>query len=73
MEDFKIKSLEYMTYLVARGYCAKLVKTEFDKVSSILRHEAGKTIEKSFENKVIFIYIYICIYIYILKRHYKEI
>ena len=62
MEDFKIKSLEYMTYLVARGYSAKLVKSEFDKVSSILRHEAGKTIEKSFENKVICIFYKVYIY-----------
>ena len=32
MEDFKIKS-EYMAYFVARGHSAKLVKSEFDKVS----------------------------------------
>ena len=51
-----------MTYLVARGYSAKLVKSEFDKVSSILRHEAGKTIEKSFENKVIYIFYKVYIY-----------
>ena len=42
MEDFKIKSPEYMAYLVARGHSAKLVKSEFDKVSSISRNEARK-------------------------------
>ena len=30
------------------------MKPEFDKVSSILRHEARKKAEKSFENKAIF-------------------
>ena len=35
-------------------HCAKLVKFEFDKVSSIPRHETRKKVEKSFENKVIF-------------------
>ena len=44
-----------MAYLVAGGgNSAKLVKSEFDKVSSIARHEAGKIVEKSFENRVIF-------------------
>ena len=54
MEDFKIKPSEYMAYLVARGHSAKLVKSQFDKSSSIPRHEASKKVEKSFENKVIF-------------------
>ena len=49
MEDFKIKSSEYM----ARGHSAKLVKAEFNKVSSIPRYEARKKVKKSFENKVI--------------------
>ena len=35
-----------MAYLVARGHSAKLVKSEFDKVPSILRHEAGKKVKK---------------------------
>ena len=43
-----------MAYLVARGYSSKVVKSEFDKVSSIPRHEAGKKVEKSFKNKVTF-------------------
>ena len=30
------------------------MKSEFDKVSSIPRREAGKKVEKSFKNKVIF-------------------
>ena len=54
MEDLKTKSSEYIAYLVAMGHSAKLVKSEFDKVSSIPRHEALKKVEKSFENKVIF-------------------
>ena len=54
MEDFKTESSEYMTYLVDRGCCAKLVKSEFDKVFSIPKHEARKKVKKSFENKVIF-------------------
>ena len=54
MEDFKIKSSEPMAYLVARGNSAKLVKSEFDKVSSIPRHEARKKVETFFENKVTF-------------------
>ena len=54
MEDFKLKSSEFMAYLVAKGRSAKLVKFEFHKVSSIPRHEAGKKVEKSSENKVIF-------------------
>ena len=33
LEDFKIKSSEFMAYLVARGHSA-----EFDKVSFIPRH-----------------------------------
>ena len=53
IEDFKIKS-EYMAYFVARGHSAKLVKSEFDKVSSAPRYEAHKKVEKSFENKIIF-------------------
>ena len=36
-----------MAYLVARGHSAKLVKSEFDKVSSIPRYEARKKVEKS--------------------------
>ena len=43
-----------MTYLVARGHSAKLMKSQFDKVSSTPRYEASKKVEKSFENKVIF-------------------
>ena len=43
-----------MAQLVATGHSAKLVKSEFDKVSFIPRHEALKKVEKSFENKVIF-------------------
>ena len=31
-----------MAYLVTRGYSAKLVKCEFDKVSSIPRNEEHK-------------------------------
>ena len=54
MDNFKIKSSEYMVYLVARGHSAKLGKYEFDKVSSISRHEARKKVKKSFESKVIF-------------------
>ena len=54
MEGFKIKSSELIAYLVPRGHSAKLVKSEFDKVSSIPRHEARKKVAKSFENKVIF-------------------
>ena len=49
-----MKSSEYKTYLVARRYSPKLVKSEFGKVSSIPRHEACKKAEKSFENEVIF-------------------
>ena len=44
-----------MVSLIARGHSAKLVKSEFDKVSSIPRHESREITEKSFENKVIFI------------------
>ena len=44
-----------MAYLVARGHSAQLVKSEFDKVPFILRHEAGKKVKKSFENKVMFL------------------
>ena len=54
MENFKMKSSEYMAYLVARGHSAKLAKSEFDRVSPIPRHEAHKKVEKSFENKIIF-------------------
>ena len=54
MEDFNIKSLECMAYLVARGHSAKLVKPEFDTVSEIPRHEGCKKVEKPV-NKVIFI------------------
>ena len=54
MEYFKIKSSDYMAYLVARGHSAKLVKSEFDKLSSIPRHESYKRVEKSLENKVMF-------------------
>ena len=43
-----------MAYLVARGHSAKLVKSEFDKVSSIPRYEAREKVEKSFENKLMF-------------------
>ena len=43
-----------MGYLVASGYSAKLLKSEFDKVSSIPIHKARKKVEKSFENQVIF-------------------
>ena len=53
MEDFNIKSSEYIAYLVARGYPAKLVKSEFDKMSSIPKHEARKKVEKAFEKKII--------------------
>ena len=55
MEDVKIKSSEYIAYLVAvaRRHSAKLVKSEFDKVSTITRLEVRK-VEKSFENKVRF-------------------
>ena len=48
MEYFKIKSSDYMAYLVTRGHSA------FDKVSSIPRYEARKKVEKSFENKIMF-------------------
>ena len=44
-----------MVSLIARGHSAKLVKAEFDKVTSIPRHESREITEKSFENKVIFI------------------
>ena len=47
-----------MAYLVARGHSAKLVKSEFAKVSSIPRHKADKKVEKSFENKVIIMTIF---------------
>ena len=53
MEDFNIKSSEYIAYLVARGYSAKLVKSEFDKMSSVPKHEARKKVEKAFEKKII--------------------
>ena len=43
-----------MAYLVARGHSAKLVKFEFDQVSSIHRYEARIKVETSFKNKVIF-------------------
>ena len=43
-----------MAYLVARAHSAKLVKSEYDKVSSLPRHEARKKVEKSFDNKLIF-------------------
>ena len=43
-----------MAYLVTKGHSAKLVKPEFNNVSSIPRHEARKKVEKFFENKVIF-------------------
>ena len=43
-----------MTYLVASGHSAELVKFEFDKLSNKTRHKACKKVEKSFENKVIF-------------------
>ena len=43
-----------MAYLVAMGHSANLVKSEFDKLPPIPRHDASKKIEKSFENKVIF-------------------
>ena len=43
-----------MTYLIAWWHSPKLVKSEFDKVSSIPTHEAHKKVETSFENKVIF-------------------
>ena len=43
-----------MTYLVASGHSAELVKFEFDKLSHQPRHKACKKVEKSFENKVIF-------------------
>ena len=48
MEDFKIQSSEYMAYLVARGYSTKLLKSEFDKMSSMPRNEAHKKVEKCF-------------------------
>ena len=44
MENFKITSSEYMVCLITRGNSAKLVTSEFVKVSSILRHEARKKI-----------------------------
>ena len=37
-----MKSSEYKAYLVARRYSPKLMKSEFNKVSSIPRHEACK-------------------------------
>ena len=43
-----------MAYLVARKLSAKLLKSEFEKVSSIPRHKARKKVEKYFENKAIF-------------------
>ena len=43
-----------MAYLVARVHSAKLIKSEFDKVSSIHRHEARIKVEIYFKNKVIF-------------------
>ena len=48
MQGFKKKSSEYMAYLVAKGNSAKLVKPEFDKVSSIAIHEARKKSRKLF-------------------------
>ena len=53
IEDFKIKS-EYMAYFVARGHSAKLVKSEFDKVSFTPRYKIHKKVGKAFENKVLF-------------------
>ena len=53
-EDYKMKLSEYKGYLVARVHFAKLVKSEFDKVSLIPRHEAREKVEKSFENEVTF-------------------
>ena len=47
MKDFKIKS-------GARGLSAKLMKSEFGKVSSIPSYEACRKVEKYFENKAIF-------------------
>ena len=38
MEDFKINSSECLTYLVGPEHSSKLMKSEFDKVSSIPRH-----------------------------------
>ena len=54
MEDFGIKSSEYMVYLVPIKNSPKLVKSEFDKAYSIPTHQARKKIEKYFEIKVIF-------------------
>ena len=48
MEDIKIKWAEYMVYLVSWEHSAKLVKSEFEKVSSIPRHESGKKSRKIF-------------------------
>ena len=42
MKDFEIKSSEYLAYLVPGRHSAELVKSEFDKVSSMPRHEAPK-------------------------------
>ena len=41
-----------MAYLIAMGHSAKLVKSEFDKVPPIPRHERSKKIEKSFEGNI---------------------
>ena len=38
IEDFKINSSESLTYLVGPEHSSKLMKSEFDKVSSIPRH-----------------------------------
>ena len=43
-----------MAYLVVRGYSAKLLNSEFAKLSSIPKHEARKKVEKSYGNNVIF-------------------
>ena len=45
-----MKSSEYMAYLVDRGHSAKLVKSEFDKVSSIPRNEERKKEKKNILN-----------------------
>ena len=43
-----------MVSLIVRGHSARLVKSEFDKVSSIPRHKSREITEKSFEKTVIF-------------------
>ena len=53
LEEYQLKSREYMTYLIARGHPAKNVQSTFQQIESAPRNEARKKITRPLNRKSI--------------------